>query len=284
MPFANATLVASPAPPSTTAAGRAATEAATEVWRVRQRLALAVEQGRPLPPLEAEHRGAVDDLLGRCRWLVLKLARGLAARRPSPRYDLDDLIAQGNLGVIRASETFNPNRGKQFSTYASAWIVQSMRSFVAVNCHALHVGRLAWDCAGGLDTGRKMRRGERERAEIAARVIGTAVERIHREGRNGRNGSRVAAADPPDPRDAIAEFDRADERGARLAAVLEGMPPRMLEVLTRRYLAPEPETAEDIAASWDVSHQRVTQIERLALDRARAMARRLERRGVGGGA
>jgi RNA polymerase primary sigma factor len=55
--------------------------------------------------------------------LVVKIARDYAGRGML----LDDLIGEGNLGLIRATEDFDPRFGTRFSTYASYWIKQSIR-------------------------------------------------------------------------------------------------------------------------------------------------------------
>jgi RNA polymerase sigma factor (sigma-70 family) len=55
--------------------------------------------------------------------LVVKIARDYVGRGMS----LDDLIGEGNLGLIRASEEFDPGFGTRFSTYASYWIKQAIR-------------------------------------------------------------------------------------------------------------------------------------------------------------
>ena len=55
--------------------------------------------------------------------LVVKISRDYVGRGMS----LDDLIGEGNLGLIRAAEEFNPRFGTRFSTYASYWIKQGIR-------------------------------------------------------------------------------------------------------------------------------------------------------------
>jgi RNA polymerase primary sigma factor len=55
--------------------------------------------------------------------LVVKIARDYTSRGMS----LDDLIGEGNLGLIRAAEDFDPRFGTRFSTYASYWIKQAIR-------------------------------------------------------------------------------------------------------------------------------------------------------------
>ncbi len=55
--------------------------------------------------------------------LVVKIAREYVGRGMG----LDDLIGEGNLGLIRASEEYDPRFGTRFSTYASYWIKQAIR-------------------------------------------------------------------------------------------------------------------------------------------------------------
>ncbi len=55
--------------------------------------------------------------------LVVKIARDYVGRGMI----LEDLIGEGNLGLIRAAEEFQPRFGTRFSTYAAYWIKQSIR-------------------------------------------------------------------------------------------------------------------------------------------------------------
>ncbi len=55
--------------------------------------------------------------------LVVNLARGYTGRG----LGLEDLIAEGNFGLLRAIEAFDPGMNTRFSTYASFWIKQAMR-------------------------------------------------------------------------------------------------------------------------------------------------------------
>ena len=55
--------------------------------------------------------------------LVVNIARGYTGKGLS----LQDLIEEGNLGLLRAVEGFDPSMGTRFSTYASYWIKQSIK-------------------------------------------------------------------------------------------------------------------------------------------------------------
>ena len=55
--------------------------------------------------------------------LVVVIARGFKGRGLA----LDDLVGEGNLGLIRAAERFDPDFGTRFSTYASYWIREAIQ-------------------------------------------------------------------------------------------------------------------------------------------------------------
>src|SRR5262245_26782629 len=61
--------------------------------------------------------------------LVVNIARGYTGKG----LGLQDLIEEGNLGLLRAVEGFDPGMGTRFSTYASYWIKQSIKRAL-INC------------------------------------------------------------------------------------------------------------------------------------------------------
>lgn len=67
-------------------------------------------------------RQAVNKLVVSNLRLVVKFAKKFRNRG----IDFDDLIQEGNLGLIRAAELYDPKKGTRFSTYASMWILQSL--------------------------------------------------------------------------------------------------------------------------------------------------------------
>jgi RNA polymerase primary sigma factor len=57
----------------------------------------------------------------------LRLVVNIAKQYTNPGMTLSDVVAEGNLGLMRAVEEFNPDAGVRFSTYAAWWIKQSIR-------------------------------------------------------------------------------------------------------------------------------------------------------------
>jgi RNA polymerase primary sigma factor len=61
----------------------------------------------------------------------LRLARWIAAKYINRGLPIFDLIQEGNIGLIKAVEHFQPNRGIRFSTYATLWIKRSIERALA---------------------------------------------------------------------------------------------------------------------------------------------------------
>ena len=60
----------------------------------------------------------------------LRLVVNIARRYRRGSVELEDMIAEGNLGLIRAAEAFDPGMGTRFSTYAAYWIKQSIKRLI----------------------------------------------------------------------------------------------------------------------------------------------------------
>jgi RNA polymerase primary sigma factor len=86
----------------------------------------AEEEKRLARRIEDGDSEARDHLIRANLRLVVNLARSYAGKGLA----LPDLIAEGNLGLVRAVEGFDPSMNTRFSTYASYWIKQSMKRAV----------------------------------------------------------------------------------------------------------------------------------------------------------
>ena len=69
----------------------------------------------------------------------LRLVVNIAKRYSDRGAPLADLVAEGNLGLVRAVEEFNPDAGVRFSTYAAWWIKQSIKKSLINSVQPVHI-------------------------------------------------------------------------------------------------------------------------------------------------
>jgi RNA polymerase primary sigma factor len=97
---------------------------------------LSAQEERALANRIAIGDGEARDRLVRANLrLVVCIARGYTGRG----LPLEDLIAEGNMGLLRAVEGFDPAAGTRFSTYATYWIRQSIRRALSRDGSALRL-------------------------------------------------------------------------------------------------------------------------------------------------
>jgi RNA polymerase sigma factor (sigma-70 family) len=220
----------------------------------------------------------------------LKLVVHLAKEYRGMGLSFADLIQEGNLGLIRAVEKFDPERGFKFSTYAAWWLRQSFIRAVQNHSRTIRLPSHVYELAirekrvrGEL--GRRLGRDPRP-SEVAGALGVQAgdVEDLYRATRKlasldqeipGQEGLRVADR-VPDPEIG----DPLDGLGAeRLAPAMRDLVAR-LDARERRIIqlrfgldGGEAQTLQEIGEALGLSRERVRQIETRALEKMRGGAR-----------
>ena len=213
--------------------------------------------------------------------LVVNIAKKYAGRGMG----LGDLIEEGNLGLIKAVDYFDPERGTRFSTYAAWWIKQSIKRSLLENVQPVHVPtymvalinhwrHTAAEVEGRL--GRKLT--VEEMAELMhmpvrkANVIHHIVEVLSNAGDNlsgdDQDDNQVLAATLEDensgrPEDSLVQ----DEEQAKAVMLLDEIDPREAEVLRLHYGLDgrRPLTLKEIGKKMGLTRERIRQIRRDAL-------------------
>ena len=221
----------------------------------------------------------------------LRLVAKIAAGYRGYGLPLGDLINEGSVGMLRAIERFDPERGFRLASYASSWIRGAMQDFVLRSWSLVKVGtttsqkklffnlhrlksQMQISCSGDL------RPEEVNQIAEALDVLKRDVVCMNRRlgGPDQSLNEPVRAEHDIELQDhlvnetenhdsVIAEYEELSGRKALLPIALNALGERELHILVERQLKENPATLRALAAHYGISAERVRQIEVRAFEK-----------------
>jgi RNA polymerase sigma-32 factor len=205
---------------------------------------------------------------------------------------LADIIQEGNVGLMKAVDRFDPNRGVKVVSFAVHWIKAEIHEYILKNWRMVKIATTKAQRKLFFNLRSKKKTLDwltLEEAEKIAKDLNVEVKDVlHME---GRLTSHDAAFDGPvgsddesdilspsqyledrsfSPESLVEEQEVADHNSKELSMALAELDDRSKDIIARRYLADKKETLHDLADEYSISAERVRQIENGALKKLKA--------------
>ncbi|HVV61827.1 MAG TPA: RNA polymerase sigma factor RpoH [Pseudolabrys sp.] len=219
--------------------------------------------------------------------LVAKIAMGYRGYG----LPISEVISEGNVGLMQAVKRFEPEKGFRLATYAMWWIKAAIQEYILRSWSLVKMGttanqkklffnlRKAKSKISALDEGdmrpdqvkliaKRLGVTEQDVVDMNRRLGGDASLNapIREEGDSGEWQDWLVD-DAPSQERILVDSEEADNRHKALTDALSVLNDRERRIFEARRLADDPVTLEDLAAEFDVSRERVRQIEVRAFEK-----------------
>ena len=193
---------------------------------------------------------------------------------------LEDIIQQGNLGLLKAAQKFDPERDCRLVTYAVYWIRAEIRDYVVRAYRVVRIGTTK----GERRAMRLYRKTKEEDPVALAAASGLPLDQAERllpvlRARDTSLDATVDGEAPrvdalsskwPSPEQAVGEQAFAERTRTEVHAAIARLPEREAMIVRERLLADDPSTLEALGMRLGISKERVRQLEERARARLRA--------------
>jgi RNA polymerase sigma-32 factor len=251
---------------------------------------LAPEQEYMLAKRYQQHEdpAAAAQLVSSHLRLVAKIAMGYRG------YGLpvSELISEGNIGLMQGVKKFDPDRGFRLATYAMWWIKASMQEFILRSWSLVKIGttaaqkKLFFNLRRMKNNMQAFEDGDLRPEDVAkiATDLGVSESEVTEMNRRMSMGGDTSlnvsmredgdgqwqdwlVDDEPLQDERVADAQEADVRHQLLVEAMGSLNDREKHILTERRLIEEPKTLEELSQAYNVSRERVRQIEVRAFEK-----------------
>jgi RNA polymerase sigma-32 factor len=231
---------------------------------------------------EAAHRLVTSHLR-----LVAKIAMGYRGYG----LPISEIVSEGNVGLMQAVKRFEPEKGFRLATYAMWWIRASIQEYILRSWSLVKMGttaaqkKLFFNLRRAKGQIEALEEGDmtHEHVETIAKKLGVPEQEVINMNRRlsapdsslntpvGEEGDMEwqdwLTDDTLDQETQMAESDELEERRTLLSTALKELNERERDILQARRLRDDPATLEELSKKYDISRERVRQIEVRAFEK-----------------
>ncbi|MEA1617546.1 RNA polymerase sigma factor RpoH [Erythrobacter sp. T5W1-R] len=267
---------------------------------IRKYPVLTAEQEYMLAKRYQEHEDpeAAAQLVSSHLRLVAKIAMGYRGYG----LPLADLISEGNVGLMQGVKKFEPDRGFRLATYAMWWIKASMQEFILRSWSLVKMGTTSAQKKLFFNLRRMKKQLEAYEdsdlsAEDVAKIatdLGVPEQEVINMNRRMMMGGDASlnvsmradedgagqwqdwlVDDRPLQDETVADAEESQMRMEMLSQAMESLNERERHILTERRLTEKPQTLEELSQAYDVSRERIRQIEVRAFEKLQKAMQRI---------
>ncbi|WP_071210176.1 RNA polymerase factor sigma-32 [Loktanella sp. S4079] len=239
-----------------------------------------------------------EQALHRLTTAYMRLAISMAAKFKRYGAPMNDLIQEASVGLMKAADKFDPDRGVRFSTYAVWWIKASVQEYVMRNWSLVRTGSTSSQKSLFFNMRRVQAGIEREAAAQGRRIpthelhalvaseLGVPVHDVEMmDGRlsgadyslnatqstedEGREWIDALEDDSPQAAETVANNHDVETLKQWLTTALSGLNDREQFIVQERKMRDDPRTLESLGAEMGLSKERVRQLEAAAFGKMR---------------
>jgi RNA polymerase sigma-32 factor len=229
----------------------------------------------------------------------LRLAAKIAMGYRGYGLPVSEIISEGNIGLMQALNRFEPERGFRFSTYAIWWIRAAIQDYILRSWSLVKIGttanqkklffklRSAKSKIAAFDSGdlrpdqvaliaKNLDVSEQDVVDMNRRLGGdkSINAPLLEDGETGEWQDHLEDQSPSPEAIVVEQDDKAHQHNA-LTAAIDVLDDRERRIFEARHLVDEPLTLEDLAETFNVSRERIRQIEARAFEKVRKAVKNL---------